>query len=96
MMQLLPIEILDWVDPKNINLDNYSDNGSKECFLEIGFDYIDKLHYLHNNFPLAPEKKVIKEMLSEYIIKIINIMKIINSLLVTTKLRTLFIIRIRI
>ena len=26
MMQLLPIEILDWVNPKDFNLDNYSNN----------------------------------------------------------------------
>ena len=55
-IQLLPIEILYWVDPKGFNLENYSDNGSEGCFLEVDFDYSDKLYYLHNDFPLAPEK----------------------------------------
>ena len=30
MIQLLPVEILDWVNPKDFHLDNYSDEG---CFL---------------------------------------------------------------
>ena len=70
-IQLLPIEILYWVDPKGFNLENYSDNGSEGCFLEVDFDYSDKLYYLHNDFPLAPEK-VTKEMLSEYQLQIIE------------------------
>ena len=31
LMQLLPIEILDWVNSKNFNVDNYSYNRSRGC-----------------------------------------------------------------
>ena len=34
MMQLLPFEVLNWVDPKKFNLDNYSDDASIGCSLE--------------------------------------------------------------
>ena len=62
-MQLLTFEILDWVDPEKFNLDNYSDDGSIGCFLEIDLDYLDELNDLHNDYPLAAEKiKVIKKI----------------------------------
>ena len=67
MIQLLPIEMLDWDNLKIFNWGNYSDNGSKRCFLEVGLDFPGELHDLHNDYPSAPEKtKVTKELLSEY------------------------------
>ena len=42
-IQLLSIEILDWV-----NLDDYSDNGSKLYFLEVDLHYPDELHDFNN------------------------------------------------
>ena len=44
MMQHLPTEKLDWVNPKNFHLHNYSKNSPKGCFLEVDFDYADELH----------------------------------------------------
>ena len=41
---LLPSGILDWVNPKDFNLDN---------FLEADLDYSDGLHDLHNDHPLV-------------------------------------------
>ena len=35
MMQLLSTEILDWVNPKDFNLDNYSNNSPIGCLLQI-------------------------------------------------------------
>ena len=36
-------------------------------FLEVDLEYSDKLHELHNDYPLAPEKLVVSsDMLSEY------------------------------
>ena len=68
MMQLLQTEILDWVNPKNVNLDNYSDDGPIDnLFLEVDLNYLDELYDLKNDYPLAPEiVKVTKEVLSEY------------------------------
>ena len=60
MMQLLPNQILDWINPEKFNLDNY-------------LDYSDELHDLHNDYLLAAEKiKVAKKMLSEYQLQIIE------------------------
>ena len=33
-----------------------SDKSPIGCFLEVDLKYPDELHELHNNFPLAPEK----------------------------------------
>ena len=52
MMQLL----LDWVNPKDFNLDNHSINTPIGCFLEVDLDYPDELHNLHNDYPLVGEK----------------------------------------
>ena len=40
-------------------------------FLEVDLEYFDKLHELHNNYPLAPEKPAVSsDMLSKYCKKI--------------------------
>ena len=56
MLQLLPTEILDLVNPKDFNLENYSNNSPMGCFLKTDLDYPDELHDLHNDFPLVREK----------------------------------------
>ena len=38
-MQLLPTEMLDWVNPKAFNVDNYSSNSPICCFLDLDLDY---------------------------------------------------------
>ena len=45
----------------------YKEDSKKGLILEVNMEYPQKLHDLHNDYPLAPEKiKVIKEMLSPY------------------------------
>ena len=40
-------------------------------FLEVDLEYPDKLHELHNDYPLAPEKLAVSsDMLSKYCKKI--------------------------
>ena len=59
-MQLFPIKVGDWIDPKiQVNsiqwqLFWYSSNGPKGYFLENDLDYSDELNYLQNDYPLAP------------------------------------------
>ena len=44
-MQLLSFEILDWVDPEEVNLDIYGGAGPIGCFLEVVLDYPKKLNF---------------------------------------------------
>ena len=64
MMQLSPIETLDWANPKDFNQDNYSNGTPIVCFLEVDLDYHDEFLDLYD-YPLPSERiKVTEEMLS--------------------------------
>ena len=59
-----------WIDPKEFDLNKYTNNSSEGCVLEVGLEYPKELRELHNDYPLAPDKIEIKrEMLSEYQLK---------------------------
>lgn len=47
------VEILDWVSPYEVKLDSYFDDGLVGYFLEVDFEYPDKLHNLHNSYVLV-------------------------------------------
>ena len=70
MSQYLPTGGFRWMTKKqinNINLSKYNENNKKGLILEVDLEYPKKLHDLHNDYPLAPEKiKVTENMLSEY------------------------------
>ena len=74
MSQYLPNGGFRWMTEKQINkinLSKYSENSKKGLILEVDLAYPKKLHDLHNDYPLAPEKvKVGENMLSEYCQKI--------------------------
>ena len=61
MVQLLPNEILHWVNTKDYILDNYSNDSPIGCFLKVDPDYLDKLHDVHNDYPSADEKTEVKK-----------------------------------
>ena len=61
MIELLPTEILDWFNPKDFNLDNYSIDSPIRHLLEVDLDYPDELHDLHNDYPLADRKLKVKK-----------------------------------
>ena len=53
------------IDDFDLNL--VKENSSTGYILEVGLEYPSKLHDLHNDYPLAPEKlKISQDMLSEY------------------------------
>ena len=59
--------MLDWVDPKDFNLNNYSNDSPIGCFLEINLDYPDDLHGLHNDYPSTSEKiEATEQIIPEY------------------------------
>ena len=56
-----------WIDPKEFDLNKYTNNSSKGCVLEIDLEYPKELHELHSDYPLVPDEIEIKRgMLSEY------------------------------
>ena len=76
MSQYLPTGGFKWLSPKQIekiNLGKYTDDSKKGLILEVDLEYPKELHYLHNGYPLGPEKvKVTEDMLSDYCKKIAN------------------------
>ena len=63
-MQLLETEILDQVNPKDLNLNNYSNDIPIVSFLEAELGYPNDLHNLHNGYPLENEKIEVKQKCS--------------------------------
>ena len=73
MKQVLPLEILDSVDPKDFSLDYYSNDFSIGRFLEVDLDYPDELHDLHDDYIFEGVKiKVTEQMLPKYQLQIIE------------------------
>ena len=71
MSKFLPTSGSKWIDPKDFDSNNYSNNSSKDCVLEVDLEYPKELSDLHNDYALAPEKlELKKEMLSNYELKI--------------------------
>ena len=90
MSEYLPYEKSEWL--KNIDgFDVMSINEKSDIgyILEVDLKYPKKLHKLHNNYPLAPEKlavtsdmlsKYCKEIADEYDIKVGDVKKLIPNL----------------
>ena len=67
MSQYLPTGNFRWMTDKEINkidLAKYKENSKKGLIPEVDLEYTQQLHYLHNDYPVAPEKsKVSNNML---------------------------------
>ena len=68
MRDYLPYESFKWlksVDKFDVN--SISEKRPTGCILEVVLDYLDELHVLHNDYPLAPEKLAFPyDILSDY------------------------------
>ena len=84
MSQYLPTGGFRWLTEKqinNIDLAKYHENSRKGLILEVDLEYPQKLHDLHNDYPLGPEKiKVTNDMLADYSKKIAREYKISTGL----------------
>ena len=80
MNQYLPYADFKWV--KNIDkikqkLMNIKSNSSTGYILEVDLEYLQELHNICNDYPLAAEKiSIPKESLSDYCLKIANVYNI--------------------
>ena len=76
MNQYLRYSGFKWSNQKEISdlcLNSISENSSIGYILEIDLEYPSKLHELHNDYPLAPEKlKISQNKLSKYCFNIAN------------------------
>ena len=50
-----------WIDPKELNMNEYTSNRSKECALKFNLEYPKELRELRNDYPLALDKTEIKK-----------------------------------
>ena len=70
MSNPLPYGQFNWLSEKEINkldLDSISENSLLGYVLEVDLEYPNKLHDLHNDYLLAPEKlEISSDMLSKY------------------------------
>ena len=56
MSKLLATGEFKWIDPKDLDLYEYSKNSSKDFVLEIDFEYPKELRELHTDYPLTTDK----------------------------------------
>ena len=73
----------------NFDVNSISENSSIGCILEADLEYLNELHVLNNDYPLAPEKLAIpcempsdycKKIADEYGIRIGDVKKLIPNL----------------
>ena len=78
--QYLPYANFKWVrnvDKIERKLMNIKSNSSTGYLLKVDLEYPQKVHVVHNNYPLAPEKiNIPKEWLSDYCLKSANFQNI--------------------
>ena len=67
---------------------SYNEESDEGCFLEVGFQYPEKLHEIHNDLPFLPERmksekdgKLVTNLYdkTEYVIRIKNLKQALNQ-----------------
>ena len=90
MSQYLPYCEFKWLE----NIDKFdvtsvSENSSIDYVPKVNLEYPDELHYIHNDFPLAPEKlaisydtlsKYCKQIADKYGIRVEDVKKFVPNL----------------
>ena len=61
------------IDPKELDLNKYTSNSSKEFVLEVDLEYPKELQKSYNDYRLAQDKvEINREIFFDYILKIVN------------------------
>ena len=73
MSEYLPYEGFKWLKNANeFDVMSINEKSPIGYFLKVDLKYLDELHELHNDYPLAPEKLVVSgDMLSKYCKKLL-------------------------
>ena len=92
MSQKLPVNNVEWIeDTFQLNEDSiksYNEESDEGCFLEVGIQYPEKLHEIHNDLPFLPERmksekdgKLVTNLYdkTEYVIRIKNLKQALNQ-----------------
>ena len=68
MSDYLPYGGFKWLkNVDNFDVNSVSENKPVGYILEVDLKYLDELHVLHNDYPLAPEKLAVPhDMLPDY------------------------------
>jgi hypothetical protein len=69
MVQPLPISDFQWSDERDADhlIERYVGSETEGCIVKCDLEYPEHLHDLHNDYPLAPERKLVtQDMLSPY------------------------------
>ena len=98
MSQKRPVNNFQWIkDTSQFNEDfikDYNEESHERYFLEVGVRYLEKLHELHNDLPLLPERMKIEKVKklvanfhdkTEYVVHIRNLKQTLNHELVFKK-----------
>ena len=90
MSGYLPYGVFNWLkNVDNFHVNSVSENTSTGYHFEIDLEYPEKLHLLHNSYPLAPEKLPIpydmlsdfcKKIADKYGIKVADVSKLVPNL----------------
>ena len=92
-MNVQCLDFFQQVDSKEFDLNKYTSNISKGCFLEADLEFSKESRELQDDYPLAPDKIELKrEMLSEYQLKIVDLYSILidNIKKVVSMIRNVF------
>ena len=92
MSQKCPVNNFEWInDTSQFNEDfmkNCNEESDEEYFIEVNVIYLEKLHKIHNDLPVLPERMRIKRVeklvaklhdKTEYVIHIRNIKQVLNN-----------------
>ena len=61
MSKFLSASVFKWVDPKEFDLNKYTNNTSKRLVLQVDPEYPKELCELNNEYSLAPDKVKVKK-----------------------------------
>ena len=98
MLQKLPVNNFEWIKDTSQFIEDFIKNFNEEndegYFLEVDAQYLEKLHELHKDLPLLPERMKIEKVKkfvanfydeTEYVIHIRNLKQALNHGLVLKK-----------